>query len=75
MGKDETLLKREKFAGKVLLNSEKAVQAEATKFRGNAMNSIKAQKIFFSQDGPAAQKAFERLSNDVEKFERETISN
>ena len=74
ISKDDTVLLREKFAGKVLLQSEKAVQAQATKFRGNAINSIKAQKIFFSQDGPAAQKAFEKLSNDVEKFERETIA-
>jgi len=71
---DENVLLREKFAGKVLLQTEKAAQAQATKFRGNAINSIKAQKIFFSQDGPAAQKAFEKLANDVEKFERETIS-
>lgn len=70
----ETVLLREKFAGKVLLQTEKAAQAQATKFRGNAINSIKAQKIFFSQDGPKAQKAFEKLSDDVQQFEKETIS-
>jgi len=73
IGTGESILKREQFAGKVLLQTEKAAQAQATKFRGNAMNSIKAQKIFFSKEGPAAQKAFEKLANDVEKFEKETV--
>lgn len=74
LSQGESVLLREKFAGKVLLNTEQKAQAEATKFRGNAINSIKAQKIFFSQNGPAATKAFEKLANDVEKFERETVA-
>lgn len=73
IGKGENIMKREQFAGKVLLQTEKAAQAQATKFRGNAMNSIKAQKIFQSNEGPAVQKAFEKLGNDVEKFEREMV--
>jgi len=73
MDKGEQIMLKEKFAGKVLLQTEKAAQAQATKFRGNAFNSIKAQKIFFSKDGPAAQKAFEKLANDVADFEKETI--
>jgi len=73
IGKSESVLLREKFAGKVLLKTEESAQAQATKFRGNAVNSIKAQKIFFSNEGKTAQKAFEQLDNDVKKFEQETI--
>eukprot|EP00529_Nitzschia_sp_RCC80_P023379 CAMPEP_0113451600 /NCGR_PEP_ID=MMETSP0014_2-20120614/6420_1 /TAXON_ID=2857 /ORGANISM="Nitzschia sp." /LENGTH=459 /DNA_ID=CAMNT_0000342957 /DNA_START=122 /DNA_END=1501 /DNA_ORIENTATION=+ /assembly_acc=CAM_ASM_000159 len=71
----EALVLKEKFAGKVLLQTEEAVQAQATKFRGTAINSIKAQKIFFSgeEQGKSALKAFEKLSNDVQQFEKETV--
>mmetsp|Transcript_5103 Transcript_5103/g.14822 ORF Transcript_5103/g.14822 Transcript_5103/m.14822 type:complete len:452 (-) Transcript_5103:239-1594(-) len=69
----ETVLLREQFAGKVLLQTEKSVQAQATKFRGNAINSIKAQKIFFANDGKGAQQAFEKLAQDVQKFENEIV--
>ena len=67
----EKLLLREKFAGKVFLQTEESVVAQATKFRGTALNSVKAQKVFFSQEGAAAGKAFEKLSDDVQKFEAE----
>ena len=70
----ESVLLKEKFAGKVLLQTEQSVQAQATKFRGNAINSVKAQKIFFSDDSKAAQGAFEKLTQDVQKFEDETVS-
>lgn len=71
----EALVLKEKFAGKVLLQTEESVQAQATKFRGNAVNSIKAQKIFFSggEKSQAAQKAYEKLSQDVQQFETETV--
>ena len=68
------MLLREKFAGKVFLQTQEAIQAQATKFRGSAINSIKAQKIFFSNDGTAAKDAFEKLSRDVQTFEDETAS-
>jgi len=74
LNKGESVLLREKFAGKVLLQTERAAQAEATKFRGSAINSIKAQKIFFSKEGPAAIKAFEKLEADVQAFEKESVA-
>ena len=70
----ESVVLKEKFAGKVLLQTEQSVQAQATKFRGNAINSIKAQKIFFSNEGNAAQQAFQKLADDVQKFEDETVA-
>lgn len=73
LDKGESILLKERFAGKVLLQTEESAQAQATKFRGNAMNSIKAQKIFFSEDAQKAQQAFEKLSEDVVKFEKDTI--
>ena len=65
----DSIMLREKFAGKVLLQTEQSLAAQATKFRGNAANSIKAQKIFFGNDSKSAQEAFEKLSKDVQKFE------
>ena len=73
LSKGESVLLREKFAGKVLLQTEKSAQEQATKFRGSAINSVKAQKIFFSKEGAIASKAFEKLSKDVEAFEKEII--
>ncbi|CAJ1960102.1 unnamed protein product [Cylindrotheca closterium] len=72
--KDESLVLREKFAGKVLLQTEDLVQAQATKVRGNALNSQKAQKVFFSNEGAAASKAFQDLSDQVKQFEKEAVS-
>lgn len=65
----ESLVMREKFAGKVILQTEQQVQAAATRFRGNAANSILAQKIFFEGEDKAAGKAFQDLQEDVKEFE------
>ena len=73
MDKGEALVLREKFAGKVFLQSEELVQAEATKLRGSAANSVKAQKVFFTNEATAADKAFEKLSEEVKKFEKEVV--
>lgn len=70
-GGEDALVLREKFAGKVLLNTEESVRAQAIRLRGNALNSVKAQKVFFSNEGEAAQKAFERLSESLKQFEKE----
>lgn len=67
----EALVLREKFAGKVLLQTEESVRAQAVRLRGNALNSVKAQKVFFSNEGPAAQKAFEKLTESLQQFETE----
>lgn len=67
----EALVLREKFAGKVLLQTEEAVRAQSVRLRGNALNSVKAQKVFFSNEGPAAQQAFDKLSESLQQFETE----
>eukprot|EP00526_Cylindrotheca_closterium_P011580 CAMPEP_0113619770 /NCGR_PEP_ID=MMETSP0017_2-20120614/10051_1 /TAXON_ID=2856 /ORGANISM="Cylindrotheca closterium" /LENGTH=481 /DNA_ID=CAMNT_0000529375 /DNA_START=107 /DNA_END=1552 /DNA_ORIENTATION=- /assembly_acc=CAM_ASM_000147 len=72
--KGESLVLREKFAGKVLLKTEDMVQAQATKVRGTALNSQKAQKVFFSNEGAAAGKAFQELEKQVKQFEKEVVS-
>jgi violaxanthin de-epoxidase len=74
LDKGEAVVLREKFAGKVLLQTEDLVQSEATKLRGNAINSVKAQKIFFSNERKQVQDAFEKLAKDVKSFEEEIIS-
>jgi len=69
---DKTLL-REKFAGKVLLQSEQQVQAAGTRFRGNAINSVKAQKLFVDKEFKLTEKAVLELSNKVKEFEQEIV--
>lgn len=66
----EKIVLREKFAGKVVLQTESQLQAAATKFRGNAVNSVKAQKLFFENRFDVAQKAVQELDKEVEKFEK-----
>lgn len=68
---EQRTLLREKFAGKVVLKSEEQLQAAATRFRGNAVNSVKAQKLFFSSDGPAVEEAFKKLQDNSKTFENE----
>jgi violaxanthin de-epoxidase len=69
----ENLILREKFAGKVLLQTEESARAQAVRLRGNAINSVKAQRVFFSNEGVAAGKAFERLEKSLVEFEKEIV--
>ena len=71
LSEDEKLILREQFAGKVALQTEQQLQAAATRFRGTAANSIKAQKIFFEDRSTQAQQAFTELAEKVEQFEKE----
>jgi violaxanthin de-epoxidase len=73
MDPSERLMRREKFAGKVALQSEKQVQAAATLVRGNAMNGVKAQSLFVKQEIQEAGKAFEELSSKTVEFEQEIV--
>mmetsp|Transcript_34270 Transcript_34270/g.39014 ORF Transcript_34270/g.39014 Transcript_34270/m.39014 type:complete len:431 (+) Transcript_34270:254-1546(+) len=68
--REKTLL-REKFAGKVALQTEEQVQAAATRFRGNAINGVKAQQLFVKQEIQQTEKAVTELSNKVREFEQE----
>lgn len=67
---DKTML-REQFAGKVALQTEKQLQAQATRVRGNAANSIKAQKLFFDKEAGPIEKAFKLLEEKTKEFEDE----
>lgn len=69
---EKTLLK-EKFAGKVALQTEKQVQAQATRVRGNALNGVKAQSLFVKSEIGQAEKAFEELSTKTKEFEEEIV--
>lgn len=67
----EKVLLREKFAGKVALQTEQQLQAAATRMRGNAVNSVKAQKLFKEDRYESAGKAFETLEKNRAEFEAE----
>jgi violaxanthin de-epoxidase len=68
---DQRTLLREQFAGKVLLQTEQQLQSSATRFRGNAVNSVKAQKLFFNSETSAVEKAFKKLEDNTKAFEDE----
>jgi violaxanthin de-epoxidase len=70
----DNLVLREKFAGKILLQTEESARAQAVRLRGNALNSVKAQKVFFSNEGAAAQKAFDSLTESLTQFENEQVA-
>jgi violaxanthin de-epoxidase len=70
----EAILKREQFAGKIALQTEEQIQAEAVRVRGNAVNGIKAQKMFVSNELSQAEKAFEVLGQKTLEFEKEVVN-
>jgi violaxanthin de-epoxidase len=70
----EALLLKEKFAGKVALQTEQQLQAQATRLRGNVVNSVKAQVLFVEKEISQAEKAFSQLTKDTQKFEQERVS-
>mmetsp|Transcript_32599 Transcript_32599/g.75013 ORF Transcript_32599/g.75013 Transcript_32599/m.75013 type:complete len:482 (-) Transcript_32599:70-1515(-) len=81
---EQRLQLREKFLGKAIITTEKQIQLEATKARGEATNGVKAQKLYLENEVENAQNAvkyigsktaaFEReLANDVAKVEKEVV--
>lgn len=73
LSEGEKALLREKFAGKVILQTEQQLQAQAVRVRGNAANSVKAQKIFFENGLEATQRAFNQLEEVTKAFEDEVV--
>jgi len=67
----EKILLREKFLSKGALLGEKSLVDEVVRVRGSASNGVKAQRIFFSNEGEVARKAVEKLGGQVEKFVEE----
>lgn len=74
VGEGDALIMREKFAGKVLLQTEEAARAQAVRLRGNAVNSVKAQKVFIGNEAAVAQSAFEKLTQSLVEFEKEVAA-
>lgn len=70
---DSPLLLREQFAGKVAIQTEEQLQAQLVRVRGNAVNNVKAQKLFFDNELSQAERAVEILGNKVTEFEKEFV--
>jgi violaxanthin de-epoxidase len=70
----QKLVMREQFLGKVALQTENQLQAAATRFRGNAVNSIQAQRLFFDNKADVAAKAYSNLQQDAQSFESERVA-
>lgn len=67
----DKLLLREKFVAKGALVGEKQLAGEVTRIRGTAQNNVKAQKIFFENEGEQVGKAVGNIERDLEKFVKE----
>jgi len=73
MEKGEALLLKEQFAGKMALQTEKQIQAQAVIAQRNAANGVQAQKLFFDQEVDQVEKAFVELEKKSVEFEKEII--
>jgi len=71
MDPSDAFVLREKFAGKVAIQTEKQLQQQAVIARGNSVNAAKAQKLFFEQELDQVENAFKKLENSAEDFEKE----
>lgn len=70
---EETILLREKFAGKVALQTEEQLQAQAVRVRGNSVNGIKAQAIYVEGGVEKVEKATSDFFARTADFEKELI--
>jgi hypothetical protein len=73
MEKGEAILKREQFAGKVLIQTEQQFAQQAVLARSTAVNSIQTQKLLFDNELDQAEQAFETLAKSVTKFEEAAL--
>jgi len=73
LSQGEALVLREKFAGKVAIQTEEQLQAQATMAARMATNGVKAQKIFFENELGQAEKAVESLEKGAQAFEKELV--
>jgi len=70
MSDGDKFVLKEQFAGKMALQTEKQLQQQAVRVRGNAVNNVKAQQLFFSSEANQAVKAFEGLEKKTAEFEK-----
>jgi len=73
MSQGEATLLKEKFVGKVALQTEEQLQAATVRARNNAVNSAKAQVIFVNDELQQAEKAVEILEKKTLEFEKEIV--
>ncbi len=67
----EAVLLREKFAGKMAIQTEKQLLQQLTLARNLATNSVQAQKLFFANELDQAEKAVTELTQKAAELEEE----
>jgi len=67
----EAVLLREKFAGKMAIQTEKQLLQQLTLARNLATNSVQAQKLFFANELDQAEKAVSELAQKAAELEEE----
>jgi violaxanthin de-epoxidase len=73
LAKGENVLLREKFVGKMALQTEEQLQAATVRARNNAVNGVKAQVLFANDELGQATKAIETLEKKAVEFEKEIV--
>ena len=71
--KGEAVLLREQFAGKMALQTEQQLQAATVRARNNAVNNVKAQALFISDELNQVESAVEILEKKAVEFEKEIV--
>lgn len=72
--KGEEVLLREKFAGKMAIQTEEQLQQQAVLARKNAVNAVKAQELFLEDEVTQVEKAFITLEKKAVEFEKEIVN-
>lgn len=72
--KGEEVLLREKFAGKMAIQTEEQLQQQAVLARKNAVNAVKAQELFLEDEVTQVEKAFVTLEKKAVEFEKEIVN-
>jgi violaxanthin de-epoxidase len=67
----EAILLKEKFAGKMAIQTEKQLLQQLTLARNLATNSVQAQKLFFANELDQAEKAVAELAQKAAELEDE----
>lgn len=73
LDKGQSILLREQFAGKVALQTEEQLQAATVRARSNAVNNVKAQALFISDELNQVESAVEILEKKAVEFEKEIL--
>lgn len=73
LSEEEKIVLRERFAGDVVLQTERQLQAAATRLRGNVVDTVAGETKFVAKELKQLEAVTQRLEKKLEEFEKEVI--